>query len=309
MNELTRIDSNTQPLIDAVLAGVSSAHSRRAYERHLTDFLTWHEQQGRPALNKAVVVGYRAHLESEGKGAPTINQALCAIRKLIREAADNGAIDPAIAQGVANVKGVRAETLPAGRDIKPGELHALMTVCSNDPSPAGARDAAILALLYTCGLRRAELVSLNREDFDADSGELRILHAKGKKQRKAYVTNGARAAMADWLTIRGDQAGPLFYPIRRGGNVKPGRLTTQAIYVILQNRAEQAGVAELSPHDFRRTFVGDLLDAGADIATVQQMAGHASVTTTARYDRRGEEAKRKAAGLLHIPYRGRGLGL
>jgi site-specific recombinase XerD len=93
-------------------------------------------------------------------------------------------------------------------------------------------------------------------------------------------------------------------PVNRGGRILTDqRLTGQAIRAILARRAAKANVAALSPHDLRRTFVGDALDRGADLAVLSKLAGHASPTTTARYDRRPEAAKRKAADLLHIPYR------
>jgi site-specific recombinase XerD len=103
--------------------------------------------------------------------------------------------------------------------------------------------------------------------------------------------------------LRGEEAGALFYPINKGGKITPRRMTDQAIYNILVKRALASSVLRFSPHDLRRTFVGDLLDRGVDIVTVQQLAGHANVTTTARYDRRGERVKAKGAGTLHVPYR------
>jgi site-specific recombinase XerD len=80
------------------------------------------------------------------------------------------------------------------------------------------------------------------------------------------------------------------------------RLAPQAVAIILQRRAEAAGVQPCTPHDLRRTYISDLLDAGADISTVRLLADHESVDTTARYDRRGEVAKRRAVELVHVPY-------
>lgn len=236
----------------------------------------------------------------------TANKMLSALRGTLKAAWKLGQMSAEDYHRAVGVGAVEGETLPAGRAITAGELAALLAACEADQTPAGVRDAAIIGLLYSCGLRRAELVALDLADYDAEGGEL-VVRGKRKRQRLVYPANGAMLALADWLTIRGDEPGALFWPIRKGGHVKQGRLTSQAVYLILTVRAEQAGVKELSPHDFRRTFVSDLLDKGVDIVTVQKLAGHADVSTTARYDRRPERAKREAAQKLHVPYRRRTL--
>jgi site-specific recombinase XerD len=177
-----------------------------------------------------------------------------------------------------------------------------MAACSRDTSPAGARDAALIAVLYGGGLRRSEAVALDLADYNREIGELVIRRGKGRKDRLAYAANGAADALADWKTIRGAEPGPLFCHVNKGGRVVPRRLSDQAVLHVLAKRAKDAGVAAFSPHDLRRSFISDLLGAGADISLAQHLAGHASVTTTARYDRRSEMAKRKAAALLHVPY-------
>ncbi|MDJ0576815.1 MAG: site-specific integrase [Xenococcaceae cyanobacterium MO_234.B1] len=87
-------------------------------------------------------------------------------------------------------------------------------------------------------------------------------------------------------------------PIRKGGAIEFRHMSSQGVLLVVQKRASQAGVESFSPHDFRRTFCSDLLDAGVDIVTVQKLAGHADPMTTAKYDRRGEEIKRQAVQKL-----------
>lgn len=239
---------------------------------------------------------------AERYAAATANKMLSALRGVLKAAWRLGQMDAEAYQRAVDVGNVTGETLPAGRALEAGELAALLRVCQADLTAAGARDAALLAMLYSCGLRRAEITALDLVDYNPATGALTV-RGKRNKERLAHVVNGSRAALADWLTVRGDDAGPLFLAVNKGGVIRDGqRLTTQAIYNTVQKRATAAGVQNVSCHDFRRTFVGDLLEAGADIATVQRLAGHASVNTTARYDRRPEEAKRRAAELLYVPY-------
>jgi site-specific recombinase XerD len=237
----------------------------------------------------------------------TVNRMLSALRRTVKETWRLGYITEEEHRRAVDVPNVKAQTLPAGRGLASGELVALLNTCSRDPGPAGARDAAIVALLYGSGLRREEVVTLQVSDYELETGQL-IVRGKGRKERTVYAHDGAARALDDWLALRGEQPGALFVPVNKAGVIDAAcsQMSAQSIYNMLKKRASQANVKDFSPHDLRRTFVSDMLDAGADIATVAQLAGHASVTTTARYDRRPEEAKRRAAGLLHVPYIGRG---
>ncbi len=232
----------------------------------------------------------------------TVNRILSGLRGVVKEAWRLGYISAEQYQRAVDIANVKAQPLPAGRELTPGEISALVEVCKEDPSPAGVRDAAIIGLLYTCGLRRSELVEVQYKDFDPREGRLMIRRGKGRKQRVVYVRGGALKALKDWITLSPDNAGPIFTPVLKNGKIQFGGIVSQSIYDMLKKRALQANVPNFSPHDLRRTFVSDMLERGVDIATVADIAGHSSVETTRRYDRRPEENRKQAADRLHFPY-------
>ncbi len=260
--------------------------------------LPWHQIQYQHAQ------AIRAQL-AERYAASTANKMLSALRGVLRESWRLGDMDSDTYHRVIDLEAIPGNSVPVGRSLKSGELLALVNVCADDPTSAGARDAALLGLLYAGGLRRSEIVALEMGDVDMEQGQVVVRHSKGNKSRVVWLADGALGAARAWVEVRGDDAGPLFYRIRRGGHLVDARLTDQAILVILTKRLSQAHVKPFTAHDLRRTFAGDLLDAGADLVTVQKLMGHASPNTTARYDRRDETTKRDAARKLHFPYAGR----
>lgn len=230
------------------------------------------------------------------------NGCLAALRGVMKECWQLGLITAEEYNRIKAVPPVRGERLPKGRALLAGEIRTLFGECAKDQKPAGRRDAALLAVLYGCGLRRSEIVALDLADYDNENNSLKVRAGKGNKERMAYIISGTAAALEAWLNVRGREKGPLFVRFNKGGKLTLSRLTDQAIMWIFKARAQAAGITAFSPHDLRRTFISDLLDAGADISTVQQLAGHSQVTTTARYDRRGEVTKRKASQLLWVPF-------
>jgi site-specific recombinase XerD len=166
------------------------------------------------------------------------------------------------------------------------------------PGAAGARDAALLAIMSGAGLRRSEVVALQLADWTPADRGLLIRHGKGNKDRQVYISAGRGPIVERWIALRGDTPGALLCPVNKSGVVTIRQMTAQAVLVILERLAELAGVADFSPHDLRRTYISIMLDSGADLSSIQKIAGHSRAETTARYDRRGEVAKQRTADMM-----------
>jgi integrase len=227
---------------------------------------------------------------------------MAALRGVLRYAWELGYFSYDDYARAVNVKPIVGDPVAAdaGRSLTPGELLALIQVAAADPHPDGARDVAIFSLGYGLGLRRSDLITLDLDDYD-DADATLTFRGKGNKQTALPVEGGARFALEQWIAIRGNEPGPMFYRVRAFGHVVRKRMTTQAIYDIVRRRAREANVQPFSPHDLRRTFAGDMLDLGVDLATLQQLMRHADPRTTAGYDRRPGRVRREAVRRLHIP--------
>lgn len=231
----------------------------------------------------------------------TTNKMLTALKRVLQEALKLELISEKDYKLAIDLRPVPGSKGLKGRALSRDEIAALLKVCQQDSTPSGVRDAALIAILRGSGVRRRELVNLNLSDFDPSTGALEVKDGKGGKDRTVYLSSQAMRVVLNWLKVRGDAKGPLLCPVNKGKRVTLRRLTSQAVLFILQKRGEEAGVAAFSTHDFRRTFISDLLDAGVDLVTVQRLAGHSDPSTSSRYDRRPEAVKRRAVELLDLP--------
>jgi integrase len=229
----------------------------------------------------------------------TVNRILSAVRGVLREAWGLDLIDADAYHKARAVKLVSASTEPAGRDVEADELRLLFAACED--SPIGNRNAVVLALLYGCGLRRAEVARVDLADYNRGANTIHV-HGKGKKERTVHLPAGARRAVDAWLEVRGKEPGPLICPVHKSGKVIMRRLDAAAIWFAIRGLVKRTNVAKLTPHDFRRTLTGDLLDAGVDLVTVQTMLGHADPKVTARYDRRPGRVRAAAAAKVNVPF-------
>ena len=267
-----------------VLNSLRSLQSRRSYGRAIEEFIVWYCSEPRLALNRTVVLCYRLRLENMRLAASTINVRLAAVRRLATEAADSGLLSPDLIAGIRRVRGVKQLGRRMGNWLTPSEGQRLLSAVTAD-TLRGKRDAAMLALLLGCGLRRSELVELDVDWIQQREQHWVILDLVGKGGRVRTVPMPAwvKDAVDEWVCSAGITEGRLFRAIRKNGVMWGHGLTQNVVWYVVKQCAKRAGIQKLSPHDLRRSCARMCHEAGGELEQIQFLLGHASVLTTERY--------------------------
>jgi integrase/recombinase XerD len=265
-----------------------SRNTLNSYSRDLrryTSFLTTCGIASLEDVTEATVAAFLAALRSGSDGAAPL-VASSAARTVV---AARGLHRFALREGLTNhdpAAAVRPPTPPRRlpRALPLDDVLALVEAAGFDGTPKAVRDQALIEFLYGTGARIGEAVALDVDDLDVERGTV-MLHGKGAKDRVVPVGGYARAAIDAYL-VRGR---PTFAAAGRGTpalflNARGSRLSRQSAWTMLQETADRAGLrVTLGPHTLRHSFATHLLDGGADVRVVQELLGHASVTTTQVY--------------------------
>ncbi|EKQ3316806.1 tyrosine-type recombinase/integrase [Escherichia coli] len=249
-------------------------------------------------LNYAAVAKVRAALLDDGYAVSSVNMALSALRGVAQTAFNLNCVDAETLARIRSVKRVSGDIQRKGRALDRQEIWALIQAAKQHSQPVRRyRDAAIVLTLCGTGLRAGELVKLERRDYD--NGILMVRQGKGRKYRQIHVADAVDKAIRKWLKASANEAeNALFSRIQRNGKTATQPLTTTGLTGILEQLQLTSGIARFTPHDMRRTFITRLLEQGVDINTVRQLAGHSDISTTTRYDCRGEGMKIRASQQL-----------
>src|SRR6266404_3819726 len=267
-----------------VLNMLASAHSRRSYKHAIEKFISWYCSEPRLGFNRSVVARYRSFLEGLSLSAATINLHLSAIRRLADEAAESGWLSPELAIGIRRVKGAKRLGRKMGNWLTRNQAQELVNAASKN-SLRGWRDGAMVGLLLGCGLRRSEVVGLNLDQLQSREGRWVIVNlvGKGKRLRTIPVPSWSKELLNAWLRHSGVIEGKVFRRVLKAGTRQKAGVTANVVWYAVKRCASQAGIANLAPHDLRRTCARLCHGCGGELEQIQFLLGHASVQTTERY--------------------------
>jgi len=275
---------NKSIIISMVLDTLNSTHSKRSYEKALLDFFKWYEIQGKPGLNRIIVQRYKNVLIETGVSPSTVNLRISAIRKLAKEASENGFINQVQASGISGVQGVRMAGVRSGNWLTKNQAEKLINTPNID-TLKGIRDRAILAIMLGAGLRRSEIIELTFDHIQQREGRWVIvdLIGKGNRIRTIPIPSWTKQLINNWIDASKLNSGIIFRPINKGGNVQNTGMTSQAIYNIVYEYALICNLSNIKAHDLRRTFAKLAHKGGAGLDQIQLSLGHTSIKTTQTY--------------------------
>lgn len=243
-------------------------------------------------IRQPEILALKTKWEIEKKSPATINLALSVLKGVARQAWMANLMTDHDCTVIQAIKGARGSRASKGRALTPVESSRLIVGCEMKADAKGIRDAAIIALGIGCGLRRAEIASLKISSLNPEEQSILVM-GKGNKERTVYCSDAVWQRVIRWKDVRDEVVGveELFCSVSKGGKLNPAKsLTEDAIFKILRTRAKEFGLEIFAPHDLRRTYATRLFELGGDVNVVRQAMGHASILTTQRYDKRGEEA-------------------
>lgn len=246
-------------------------------------------------LNFAAVAKVRAALLDGGYAVSSVNMALSALRGVAQTAFNLNCMNAETLTRIRSVKRVSGDVQRKGRALNKQEIRALIQAAKQHPQPLRrCRDTAIVLTLCGTGLRAGELVKLERRDYG--NGILTVRQGKGRKYREIHVAETVDKAIRAWLKVSANEAeNALFSRIQRNDKIVGQSLTTTGLTGILAELQRTSNIARFTPHDMRRTFITRLMEQGVDINTVRQLAGHRDISTTTRYDCRGDSMQISAS--------------
>jgi len=268
-------------LIPLATNACASPATKSAYAGALRAFFAW-LPAGFPLSPNTVQV-YRGYLSEEGKGAGSINMAMAAIKCLAREAASNGLMDQALADGIGRVRGVKILGTRAGNWLDADTARRLLAL-PDRATLQGRRDAAVLALVLGCGLRRAEAAGIEVQHVQPRDGRTLLVDFEGKGRRVGTVVMPvwAAAEVRGWLEAAGIEEGRVLRRVNKGDHIEGEDISPRGIYWIITGYASKMGI-EMAPHDLRRTFAKLARAGGAPIEKIQRTLRHSSIVVTQRY--------------------------